>query len=250
MALFLFAAALIVVGVGYLTLTGATADIARGLLPGLVSAALVRGSRHWSCRMSTPKTLLQMAGADAGPASLATSTLVIIDAQNEYLDGKLALPGVKPATEALARLLAKARAAGAPVVHVVQKGRPGGLFDLEARGGAVIDAVKQAARRAYRAEAAAQCVRADGTRCHAEEAGTHVAGDRRLHDAHVRQLHGARRAGPRLQDHGGGRRRGNARPARPHGGGVIAADALHRAALAELADRFAIVATVDQIPGT
>ena len=35
---FLFAAALIAVGVGYLTLTGATADIARGLLPGLVSA--------------------------------------------------------------------------------------------------------------------------------------------------------------------------------------------------------------------
>ena len=38
MALFLFAAALIVVGVGYLTLTGATADIARGLLPGLLPA--------------------------------------------------------------------------------------------------------------------------------------------------------------------------------------------------------------------
>jgi nicotinamidase-related amidase len=32
-------------------------------------------------------------------------------------------------------------------------------------------------------------------------------------------------------------------------GGVIGADALHRAALAGLADRFAIVATVDQIPG-
>jgi hypothetical protein len=31
-------------------------------------------------------------------------------------------------------------------------------------------------------------------------------------------------------------------------GGVIAADALHRAALAELADRFAVVATVDTIP--
>jgi len=37
-AVFLFAAALIVAGVGYLTLTGATADIARGLLPGLVPA--------------------------------------------------------------------------------------------------------------------------------------------------------------------------------------------------------------------
>ncbi len=32
-ALFWFAAALIVVGVGYLTMTGATGDIARGLLP-------------------------------------------------------------------------------------------------------------------------------------------------------------------------------------------------------------------------
>ena len=31
-------------------------------------------------------------------------------------------------------------------------------------------------------------------------------------------------------------------------GGVISADALHRAALAGLADRFAIVATVDRIP--
>lgn len=38
MGLFLFAGALIVVGVGYLTLTGATADIARSLLPGLVPA--------------------------------------------------------------------------------------------------------------------------------------------------------------------------------------------------------------------
>jgi len=36
----------------------------------------------------------------------------------------------------------------------------------------------------------------------------------------------------------------------PTGGGVIAADAMHRTALAELADRFAVVTTVDQIPGT
>ena len=94
--------------------------------------------------MTTPKTLLEMAGADLRPAPLAQSTLVIIDAQNEYLDGKLALPGVKPAVDALARLLAKARAAGAPVVHIQHKGRAGGLFDLEARGGAIIDAVKPA----------------------------------------------------------------------------------------------------------
>ena len=37
-AIFLFAAVMILVGVGYLTMTGATADIARGLLPGLLPA--------------------------------------------------------------------------------------------------------------------------------------------------------------------------------------------------------------------
>ncbi len=36
--LFWFAAAMIVVGVGYLAMTGATADIARGLFPGLTAA--------------------------------------------------------------------------------------------------------------------------------------------------------------------------------------------------------------------
>src|SRR4029079_10561386 len=92
--------------------------------------------------MTAPKTLLEMSGADMRPAPLATSTLVIIDAQNEYLDGKLALPDVKAAVEALARLLTKARSASAPVVHIQHKGRAGGLFDLDARGGAIIDAVK------------------------------------------------------------------------------------------------------------
>ena len=72
------------------------------------------------------------------------STLVIIDAQNEYLDGKLALPGAPPALAALARLLGRARAAAAPVVHVQHRGRAGGLFDLDARGGAIVDTVRPA----------------------------------------------------------------------------------------------------------
>ena len=50
--------------------------------------------------MSTPKTLLEMSGADLRPAPLAQSTLVIIDAQNEYLDGKLALPAIRSALDA------------------------------------------------------------------------------------------------------------------------------------------------------
>ena len=92
--------------------------------------------------MTAAKTLLELFGADLRPAPLATSTLVVIDAQNEYLDGKLALPGARPALAAW--LLGRARAAGAPVVHVQHRGRPGGLFDLDARGGAIVDTVRPA----------------------------------------------------------------------------------------------------------
>ena len=41
-----------------------------------------------------PKTLLQMAGADLDPSALSKSTLLIIDAQNEYRSGGIPLPGV------------------------------------------------------------------------------------------------------------------------------------------------------------
>lgn len=43
-----------------------------------------------------PLTLLQHAGVTPKPIELAKSVLVIIDAQNEYLDGKLPLPGIGP----------------------------------------------------------------------------------------------------------------------------------------------------------
>jgi nicotinamidase-related amidase len=79
--------------------------------------------------LSRPRTLLQMAGADQAPGRLADSAIVIIDAQNEYVTGKLPLDGIAPALDNVARLLAAARAAGAPVIHVVHKGRAGGAFD-------------------------------------------------------------------------------------------------------------------------
>ncbi|MEH3144629.1 MAG: isochorismatase family protein [Methylobacterium frigidaeris] len=80
--------------------------------------------------MSEPTTLLQRAGLSLGPARLAEATLIVIDAQAEYAaGGGLPLTGIEAALERLADLLARARAAGAPVVHVVHRGRPGGLFD-------------------------------------------------------------------------------------------------------------------------
>lgn len=63
-------------------------------------------------------TMLQMAGAQPAPATMADGMLLIVDAQREYTDGLLPLTGVQLAVDALAVLLEKARAAGAPVVHV------------------------------------------------------------------------------------------------------------------------------------
>jgi nicotinamidase-related amidase len=84
--------------------------------------------------MSGPKTLLQMAGANPAPAKLSEATLVVIDAQNEYVTGKLPLAGVESALDRIAALLKAARAAGSPVIHIVQRGRPGGLFDPDDMG--------------------------------------------------------------------------------------------------------------------
>jgi nicotinamidase-related amidase len=75
------------------------------------------------------KTLLQMSGADLTPPNLSETVLVVIDAQREYVDGLLPLPGVQPALANIARLLKAARAAGAPVIHVQHKGKAGGAFD-------------------------------------------------------------------------------------------------------------------------
>jgi len=84
--------------------------------------------------MSEPKTLLQMAGANLEPPALSDAALVIIDAQREYVDGKLPLTGVGPAMEAIAALLARARAANTTVVHILHKGKAGGAFDPDGQG--------------------------------------------------------------------------------------------------------------------
>jgi nicotinamidase-related amidase len=85
------------------------------------------------------KTLLEMAGADLTPPRFSDAVLIVIDAQNEYVDGKLPLHGVKPALANIARLLAKARAEGGRIVHVQHRGRAGGAFDPATRAFAIAD---------------------------------------------------------------------------------------------------------------
>lgn len=89
--------------------------------------------------MSSAFTLLSLSGADLTPPPLAEAALIIIDMQNEYLSGPLALPGAAAAVAAGARLLTAARAAGAPVIHIAHKGGAGGPFDRAAHRGAIID---------------------------------------------------------------------------------------------------------------
>jgi nicotinamidase-related amidase len=88
--------------------------------------------------MTTPKTLLELAGADLRPPRLREACLVLIDLQYEYLAGPIALSGAKAAIANATRLLARARAAGTSIFHVVHKGRPGGLFDRAADRGAIV----------------------------------------------------------------------------------------------------------------
>jgi len=95
---------------------------------------------------AAPRTLLEIAGASPRPASLADSVLVIIDAQNEYVDGGLPLAGIGEAIAETARLLAAARAAGTPVIHIVQHsaaGRP--VFDPQTRFAEIVPELTPAA---------------------------------------------------------------------------------------------------------
>lgn len=91
--------------------------------------------------MTAPRTLFAMAGAPTHPSPLDRATLVLIDVQAEYTAGALPLAGVDAAVAECARLLDLARRSGVPVVHVVHHGRPGGLFDPEGPGSAIVPAV-------------------------------------------------------------------------------------------------------------
>ncbi|SLN24542.1 cysteine hydrolase family protein [Oceanibacterium hippocampi] len=93
---------------------------------------------------AAPRTLRQLAGAPNDPPALADAALVLIDCQNEYVDGRLALPGVAPALAEVEKLLAVARAAAMPIFHIAHRGQPGGLFDRGGAGGAIADAAAPA----------------------------------------------------------------------------------------------------------
>ncbi|BBF93779.1 cysteine hydrolase family protein [Blastochloris tepida] len=191
--------------------------------------------------MTAPRTLRDLVGAPSVPPRLADAVVVVVDAQREYVDGHLPLVGVHEALARLADVLAAARAAGAPVIHVQHRGAAGGAFDPAGPGFAFADpaapvtgerVVEKTQPNSFAGTDLAEAVAETGSRqivlvgfmthmcvsTTARAALDHGLGVTVIADACATR---------HLPD--------------PTGGPVIPAAEIHRVALAELADRFAIV---------
>ncbi|MFN3688700.1 cysteine hydrolase family protein [Salinarimonas sp.] len=188
-----------------------------------------------------PRTLLSFAGAPTAPTALEEGCLVLIDMQEEYVSGALPLVGIAAAIAEAGRLLAAARAVGAPIFHVVHHGRAGGaLFDPDTPRVRIVEElaplegetiVVKSLPNAFTRTGLADLVAATGRR-ELVIAGcmTHLcvsATARAALDLGLRSTIVADACATRdLPD-----------PA----GGIVDAATVHRAGLAALADRFAIV---------
>lgn len=98
--------------------------------------------------MAKPATLRNIAGLPAEPAPLAESALVLIDCQNTYRAGVMALPGVEAALAEARRLLERARRLGIPVFHIQHDAGPGSPYDIRAECGAIAETVVPASGEA------------------------------------------------------------------------------------------------------
>ncbi|MGW2231790.1 isochorismatase family protein [Streptomyces formicae] len=87
--------------------------------------------------MTVSRTLRDVVGLDNTLPRLSESALVMIDFQNTYRTGVMRLEGAEEALAAGARLLTAARAAGTPVVHIVNDGGEGTPYDIRAEIGAI-----------------------------------------------------------------------------------------------------------------
>ncbi len=91
--------------------------------------------------MSEPTTLRALSGLPSTPASLVDSTLIMIDCQNTYVRGVMALDGVAAALDQAAELLERARSAGIPIIHFKHDAGEGSPYDLRAEIGQIVDQV-------------------------------------------------------------------------------------------------------------
>jgi nicotinamidase-related amidase len=91
--------------------------------------------------MTASPTLRDLSGLPSAPAALSASALVMIDCQNTYLDGVMRLDGVEAALAVAAELLHRARDAGIPIIHIQHDAGAGSPYDISAPIGAIAAAV-------------------------------------------------------------------------------------------------------------
>ena len=87
--------------------------------------------------MAPSITLRTLLGLPDQPASLRASALIMIDCQNTYRHGVMELDGVEPALAEAARLLARAREAAIPIIHVMHDAGAGSPYDTNTEIGQI-----------------------------------------------------------------------------------------------------------------
>jgi nicotinamidase-related amidase len=86
-------------------------------------------------------TLRELTGAGNQAAHMKDSALILIDAQNTYRAGVMQLEGVEEALVQCRLLLATARSAGRPVIHIMHDAGPGSPYDVRAEIGQIAEPV-------------------------------------------------------------------------------------------------------------
>ena len=212
----------------------------------MVGQAFLGFPSEMTTTMTAATTLLQLAGADLNPPRLGDAALVLIDIQNEYLAGPLALPDARPAIARAAALLARAREAGTVIIHIAHRGKAGGLFDRGTERGAIVAELKPRSGELVIEKELPNAFAGTGLKARLDETGrknivlagfmTHMCVSstaRAALDLGLRTTVDADACATRDLPDGCG--------------GTLDARTIHEVALAELSDRFAIIARGDAL---
>lgn len=196
--------------------------------------------------MANP-TLRDVSGLSPAPTSLRDAALVLIDCQNTYREGVMQLVGVEAALQQAQLLLRRARAAGIPIFHVRHDAGPGSPYDLTAPIGAIADEVAPEGDEAVVTKTHPNSfVNTDlHERLQAIGASNLVLGGFMTHMCVNSTARGAFNLGyqPTVVA------AATATRDLPRGGSTIAAQALHDASLASIADLFGVVVeNIDDLP--
>lgn len=189
--------------------------------------------------MTPSKTLRELNALDASPANLANATLVLVDYQNTYTHGVMELTGWKPALEAASALLARARAAGTKIIHVMHDGGAGSAYDITEDIGQIHASVAPMADEAVVVKQAPNSFVGTNLGEPGGRSRPPATHHHRLHDTYVRDIHGRGSLSARQPAN----HRGRCLRHTPLRSAVadVEAKQLHHCALATIADLYGVV---------